>query len=115
MSSESKITLAIPELLAGFVNHLESYCQYGCCGLDVFNFEPNHTQAWVQERGPAQARLALQQAQDLRFRILADPNFDRFEIPSPLDIVEVDLKLLLAAVETNLTAALATEPGLSPQ
>jgi hypothetical protein len=107
MHSESKITLTLTEPLIGLMGYVYCHCVYGCCGLDAFDLELDCTRVWVQEQGSVNARLALQQLQDFRFRILADQNFDRFEIPDPLsDIIESDLKLLLAKVEANLTASL---------
>ena len=49
------LILLLNRPLYGLVQHLESHCVYGCCGMDAFDITASNAQLWLEVRGGAAA------------------------------------------------------------
>ncbi len=100
------VNVTVAEPLAGFLDHLQSYCVYGCCGMDAFNFEAAHTVGWIEQIGADSAGATLCQVRALRTSI-AKAEFRLLKIDHPIEeLTEEDLRDLLDQAEANLVCEL---------
>jgi Family of unknown function (DUF6331) len=49
------------EPLVSYLQHCETHCVAGCCGLDAFDFSPGHALGWLDEVGSMVIQDAIHQ------------------------------------------------------